>query len=194
MCPKCRKPTLTPLSVARSVPEQPHQIGPSRCTDCHGVWLPHEAIVLTLTPSETDGGDAPAESGRKDAVAGTCPAGHGFLTRARAESSRTFFLDRCAACRGIWFDAGEWAAVSAGEWLRHLDDLWDPVYRKKLRDQTEHEHRLITLRSALGDDAFEKVMRAADVLRDHPASSVALAYLLDEVRQHHAQHEQAAVA
>jgi Zn-finger nucleic acid-binding protein len=115
-----------------------------------------------------------------DARAGFCPNGHGFLRRARVEVAHPFHLDRCEACAGVWFDAGEWAIVAASEWLKHLDDLWDPVYRKRMREERAQERHLETLRHALGDQVFEQVVAVAESLRAHPMKSIALAYILEE--------------
>jgi Zn-finger nucleic acid-binding protein len=186
-CPKCKTPTLRHISLTRPVGSDPSLVAPSRCATCQGVWLPHEAIVLELKPSDMAEGDAGAAPKGADTRPGLCPGGHGLLNRARTEGTPSFHLDRCETCRGIWFDAGEWAAVSASQWLHHLDDLWDPVHRKQLREQTERHHRLETLRTALGEEVFQKVVAAADALRDHPQRSVALAFLLDEARHHRLQ-------
>jgi Zn-finger nucleic acid-binding protein len=183
-CPKCRKDTLTPISFKRAVPDDPRILGPSRCTQCHGVWLPHEAVVLELKPSDAVEPEMSTQPTGLDAQVGFCPLGHGLMTRAMGEGTLTFHLDRCEICRGVWFDSGEWAVVAAGEWLRHLDDLWDPVHRKRMREQSEHAHRLAALHAALGDATYSKVVELAELLRDHPEKSVALAYLLDEARHH----------
>jgi Zn-finger nucleic acid-binding protein len=183
-CPKCKSATLHHLSMLKRPAGDPEAVVPSRCGTCQGVWLPHEAIVLELKPSDSAEGDAPSPGSPTNLRPGMCPMGHGLLSRARTEGSPSFHLDRCEACRGIWFDAGEWAAIAATEWLHHLDDLWDPVHRKQMREQTEREHRLATLKTALGEEAYQKVLAAADALRDHPQSSIALAFLLDEARHH----------
>lgn len=187
LCPKCRMPALYPLSQDRAAPTPAGPVPPSTCDKCHGVWLPAEAIrrggsVPGLTLAE----DTPTpQAAEADQRAGLCPGGHGLMRRARVEvGPRSLHLDRCSACNGTWFDAGEWATIAASQWLRHLDDLWDPVYRKKLRDATAREHHLEALRQALGEAAFEKVVSVAEALRDHPMKSVALAYLLEETHTH----------
>ena len=181
-CPKCKTPTLTPISASRPLPSE-ETLSPSRCSSCQGVWMPHEAISLGAGAVEVP--DEPAAPLREsEHRVGLCPAGHGILIRARVEATQGFYLDRCGTCRGIWFDAGEWAAVAATQWVRHLDDLWDPVHQKQMRAQTEREHRLATLRQALGEAVYEQVLATAGALKGHPASSTALAFLFDEARPH----------
>jgi Zn-finger nucleic acid-binding protein len=139
---------------------------------------------MELKPSEVTDGDLNPAGESLDAVAGMCPAGHGLMTRARGEGVLRFSLDRCAVCRGVWFDAGEWAVVAGGQWLRHLDELWDPVHRRKMREHAEYEHRVAALRADIGEDVFAKLSDVASALRDHPAASEAVAFLLDELRHH----------
>ena len=117
-CPKCKTPTLAPLAEDRA--ELRDVVPPSRCTHCQGVWLPHEAIEQHLVPASVDTERAALVA---DGLAGFCPRCKGLLVRARVEGRQPFHLDRCPACAGVWFDAGEWAAVASSEWLTHLDDL-----------------------------------------------------------------------
>ena len=159
---------------------------PLRCRQCHGVWLPHESIREGLVPASAHVDDKPSEIAEDaDARVGFCPAGHGFLRRARVDvAPHPFHLDRCSACAGVWFDAGEWASVAASEWLRHLDDLWDPNYQKRVREEATRKHAVEALKEALGDIAFEQVVETAAILRNHPMKSFALAYPLEETRVH----------
>lgn len=180
-------PSLHPLSLDRAAsPLESATVPPSSCEQCRGVWLPHEAIRVGLAPAAAQVEDTPTpQAAAADDRAGLCAAGHGIMRRAKVEiGAHSLHLDRCATCAGIWFDAGEWAAIASSQWLRHLDDLWDPVFRKQLRDATAREHHLATLREALGEATFAQVVGTAEALRDHPMKSVALAYLLDETHTH----------
>jgi Zn-finger nucleic acid-binding protein len=144
------------------------------------VWLPHEAIAEHLVPpSVDDAAEVPSES---DARPGLCPRCRGLLVRARVEQDHPFHLDRCPICRGIWFDSGEWAAVASTEWLNHLDDLWDPVWRKRVRDQRAENRHLETIERALGPEVFAKVTAAIRALEKHPMRSLGLSYIVDELR------------
>ena len=176
-CPKCKTPTLAPIDASRAA--DPEIVPPSRCTHCRGVWMPHEAIAHHLVPAAVDTDQAPPVS---DAMAGFCPRCRGLLVRARVERDHPFHLDKCGACGGIWFDAGEWAAMASSDWLDHLDDLWDPVWKKRVRDQRAQERHMEELELALGTDTLERLRGAIEALRNHPMRSLGLSYLIEELR------------
>jgi Zn-finger nucleic acid-binding protein len=136
-------------------------------------------LAEKLVPGSIDAVAAPSTDA--DQLPGFCPRCRGILERARVVDEHPFHLDRCPACRGIWFDSGEWAAVASTEWLHHLDDLWDPVWRKKVRDERADNRHLETIEHALGAETFAKLKAAVDVLRNHPMRSLGLSYLVEEL-------------
>ncbi|HTO96865.1 MAG TPA: zf-TFIIB domain-containing protein, partial [Myxococcales bacterium] len=168
-CPKCKTHTLAPLAQGRGVP--PDMVPPSRCTHCRGVWLPHEAIEKHLVPASIDSEKAAPAA---DGLAGFCPRCQGLLVRARFEAGQVFHLDRCPACAGVWFDAGEWAAVASSEWLAHLDDLWDPAWRRRVREQRAQERHLEEVEKALGAETLNCLRAAVDALQHHPRRALGL--------------------
>ena len=179
LCPKCKSPTLAPFGAVRTSVAAA-DVPPSRCTQCKGVWLPHEAVEAHLAPpaQEAEAVAAP----HADGLPGFCPRCRNLLARARVEADHPFHLDRCPLCRGVWFDAGEWAAVASTEWLSHLDDLWDPIWRKRVREHRAVNRHLETLEHALGPDVHRKVMAAVEALREHPNRSLGLSFLIEELR------------
>ena len=176
-CPKCKTPTLAALAQDRAAPQD--VVPPSRCTHCLGVWLPHEAIESHLVPAAVDSRQAAPAA---DGLAGFCPRCQGLLVRARFDAGQVFHLDRCPACAGVWFDAGEWAAVASSEWLSHLDDLWDPIWRRRVRKQHAQERHLQEIERALGPETLERVRAVIDALRDHPRRALGLSFLIEELR------------
>ena len=176
-CPKCKTPTLAPLAPDHG--GDPEIVPPSRCTHCQGVWLPHDAIAHPIVPASVDTERAAPVA---DGLAGFCPRCKGLLVRARVEGSHSFHLDRCPACAGVWFDAGEWAAVASSEWLTHLDDLWDPVWRRRVRERRAQERHLEEIERALGPETLERLQAAVSALRNHPMRSLGLSYLIEELR------------
>ena len=176
-CPKCKTQTLAPLAPGRAGDKE--VVPPSRCTHCQGVWLPHEAIDQHLVPASVDTERAAPAA---DGVAGFCPRCKGLLVRARFEGSQPFHLDRCPACAGIWFDAGEWATVASSEWLTHLDDLWDPLWRRRVREKTARARHLEEIERALGPEVLERLRAAITALKHHPMRALGLSYLIGELR------------
>lgn len=177
-CPKCKTATLAPLDVGR--PADPEIVPPSRCVHCRGVWLPHEAIEHNVVPAAVDDAEASAEA---DEMAGICPRDRCVLVRALVESDpHPFHLDKCGVCGGVWFDAGEWAAIASSEWLDHLDDLWDPVWRKRVRELRAEQRHLEELERALGTATLKKVQAAIAALRKHPMRSLGLSFIIEELR------------
>src|SRR6202045_4856195 len=100
-CPKCKAPALAPLAEDRA--DMPGVVPPPRCTHCHGVWLPHEAIEQPLVPASVDTERAAPVA---DGLAGFCPRCNGLLVRARVEERQPFRLDRCPAWARAWFGGG----------------------------------------------------------------------------------------
>ncbi len=178
-CPKCKTQTLAPLAQDRGGAAG-DVVPPSRCTHCLGVWLPHEAIGQhPMVPASIDSEKAAPVA---DGLAGFCPRCQGLLVRARFEAGQIFHLDRCPACAGVWFDAGEWAAVASSEWLAHLDDLWDPVWRRRVREQRAQARHLEEIERALGAETLRCLRVAIDALRDHPKRALGLSFLIEKLR------------
>jgi Zn-finger nucleic acid-binding protein len=176
-CPKCKTQTLAPLGEDRVT--DPDTVPPSRCTRCRGVWLPHGAVDQQVVPPSLDTEPAATSA---DELPGFCPGCRGLLVRARVEAAHPFHLDRCPACAGVWFDAGEWAAVASTEWLTHLDDLWDPAWQRRARERQAQKRHLQEIERALGAETLELVRAAIAALRDHPRRSLGLSYLIAELR------------
>ena len=108
---------------------------------------------------------------------GLCPHGHGILIRARVEAGRQFHLERCGICRGVWLDKGEWQHLAANHFLEHLDDLWDPTWRKRQRDEHSRHEMDAALEQRLGQALFMQLVQIMGQLRRHPARAQVLAWI-----------------
>jgi len=180
-CPKCTTVTLAPLSgFDAGDPALAEVVPPSRCVRCRGVWLPHEAVAQHLVPAAVD---VERLSQGADDMPGYCPRCRGILVRARVDREHhPFHLDRCGSCGGVWFDAGEWAAIASTEWLDHLDDLWDPIWRKRVREKRAEQRHLEELEKALGKETLQRLQEAIAALRKHPMRSLGLSFIIEELR------------
>lgn len=103
LCPRDRSSTELAASEGHAA---------YRCTQCGGLWLPGLDVHALLRARQVE----PAAFRQRlvDGLIGdaalACPGGHAMTLT----EYRTFEIDWCPTCEGLWFDAGE---------LRRLLDL-----------------------------------------------------------------------
>jgi Zn-finger nucleic acid-binding protein len=168
-CPKCQAEKLNKSSFS----------APYLCPACGGMWRPGGAgSELPEAPiTSADGGGI---SGEMDQKTGLCPAGHGIMIRARVELDETFYLERCTACGGIWFDKGEWLRIAEHNLADQLPALWSKAWQRRQREESARESYLDLNRKLLGDRLFDAVMALASQLKTHPERDRAVALLEQE--------------
>jgi len=178
-CPKCASQLLVPVEGVRAS----SGASASQCPNCSGFWVPPEVVPLPASLSVLSKRDLrPAQPPSETQRTGQCPEGHGLLRRARVTFHDPYFLERCARCGGVWFDAGEWSRAVADELLGNLSEVWSPAWRKHLSDQQSHDSLELDLRAKLGSDLFGALRTLADRLETHPQRGVALAYLSERLK------------
>ena len=178
-CPKCASQLLIPVEGVRA------SSGASalQCPSCSGFWVPPEVVALPVSVAVLGKRDVrPTAPHLENQRTGQCPEGHGLLRRARVTFHDPYFLERCARCGGVWFDAGEWSRAVADELLVNLSEVWSPAWRKQLSDQQSHESLEVDLRAKLGSELFSALSGLADKLEVHPQRGVALAYLSERLK------------
>ena len=146
------------------------------CSKCGGLWiLDHDSSGLTTPEGLFEEIQVASDS---DSRAGTCPQGHGFLTRAQTHLDGGFYLERCSVCSGVWFDSGEWQRVSAAGLAGGLFEIWtEPWQRAQMEKQAVGAYSK-KLQNELGPDVVAKLESLADDLRSHPSRSLALGYFM----------------
>jgi len=178
-CPKCASQLLVPVEGVRA------STGASalQCPSCSGFWVPPEVVSLPASVEALSKRERhPAQPTNEDKRTGQCPDGHGLLRRARVTWHEPYFLERCARCGGVWFDAGEWSRTVADGLLSNLSEIWSPAWRKRLSDIQSHESLEVDLRSKLGSELFGLLHTVAERLESHAHRGVALAYLSERLR------------
>src|SRR5450432_301916 len=178
-CPKC----LTQLLVAVDGTRASTGRAALRCPSCSGFWVPPEVVAVAasvelLGKLDTPPSQAPGQEKRT----GQCPDGHGLLRRARVTFHAPYFLERCARCGGVWFDAGEWSRAAADGLLTNLSEVWSPAWRKQLSDEQSHASLEVDLRAKLGGELFDLLHAVANRLEAHEHRGVALAYLVERLK------------
>jgi Zn-finger nucleic acid-binding protein len=178
-CPKCASQLLIPVEGVRA------SSGASalQCPSCSGFWVPPEVVLLPASLAILSERDVrPLQTQLENQRTGQCPEGHGLLRRARVTWHEPYFLERCARCGGVWFDAGEWSRAVTDELLSNLSEVWSPAWRKQLSDQKSHDSLEVDLRAKLGSDLFAALRTLAERLESHPQRGVALAYLSERLK------------
>jgi Zn-finger nucleic acid-binding protein len=178
-CPKCTTQLLVAVEGTRS------KVGASalQCPSCSGFWVPPEVVALPGIVEVLKQRDAhPVQAPSEDKRTGQCPDGHGLLRRARVTWHNPYFLERCARCGGVWFDAGEWSRAAADELFSNLSEVWSPAWRKRLSDEQSHASLEVDLRAKLGGELFDLLHAVANRLESHEHRGVALAYLVERLK------------
>lgn len=185
-CPKCKTAELRSPIEADGNACATEEVTILRCERCRGTWLSQDMIACVAQsddrPTLNDAQELLNAEGA-DKRTGLCPMGHGILIRARVQLDAPFFLERCAKCGGIWFDAGEWRRLASSHLLRHLQEFWTPTWRRERRENALRDAYLADLRADLGTVLFDKLMGLTEALRDHPHRERALIYLRRELSE-----------
>lgn len=196
-CPKCREETLErqqPM-VYRPGKGEPPPVVPARCTRCHGFWLTRDQVTEVEARAgrlELEPADASPPDHEVDLRGGLCPDCRRILVRAPIEEHREdhgrggeaedFYLDRCAHCGGIWFDAGEWRELAGDPVAEDLSRLWDPDWRRDRLAERNRRAYVARLEERLGLDLFAAAEGLIEHLRSEPDKRAAtLAYLHSEL-------------
>jgi Zn-finger nucleic acid-binding protein len=178
-CPKCQTEALKKSSFN----------APHICPGCGGMWrqggdhceLPETTIEAlgneTLGNETLDGDDS---TGDMDKKTGLCPAGHGIMIRAQVALDQPFYLEKCTACGGIWFDKGEWLRIAEHNLADSLPAIWSKAWQRRQREEKDRQSYLELNKKLLGEKLFDAVMALASQMKAHPERDRAMALLQQE--------------
>jgi len=170
-CPKCENSDLGKKSFSQ----------PYDCSECGGIWVRKEDLPRMNDAVFDSSEDILCEITVHDSKTGICPEGHGIMIRARIEDEVPFYLERCTACGGIWFDKGEWQRIAGNHFLKHLPDFWSHSWQQRQRKEKDRRHYLQKNEELLGNELFASLTTLAETLKLHPEKSRALAFLQQEI-------------
>jgi Zn-finger nucleic acid-binding protein len=173
-CPKCPTQALKKSSFN----------APHLCPACGGMWRQTgdsgELPAATIEALDTEALEGDGTAGEMDKKTGLCPAGHGIMIRARVALDQPFYLEKCTACGGIWFDKGEWVRIAEHNLADSLPGIWSKAWQRRQREKRDRGNYLGLNKKLLGEDLFDAVMALASKLRDHPERDRAMALLQQE--------------
>ena len=99
-----------------------------------------------------------SETSENDSKTGICPEGHGIMIRTKIETDDPFYLEKCSACGGIWFDSGEWDKLAKYNLTESINEFWCKSWQRQQRQDKERHNYLELNHKILGDEAFGKLM------------------------------------
>lgn len=181
-CPACTKsPLSTTQTQGNPVTED--------CPSCHGRWLAFDAhrVWLEALPPDrlenythaTSQPVQPHAHANKPAKARTCPRCGKLMTRFRVGPDHQFTIERCPACAGVWFDAGEWEAVLSIVPLPRVQHIFNDSFQHKLELELRRRVQNERCRTILGDHDYQRAIAFKEWLAAHPKRDVLLALLDD---------------
>lgn len=161
---------------AQLLPAQLEQGLPGlRCPACAGELLALEdwRRWRDTAPAVTAPLDAAV---RTDGGARRCVQCDRLMQRLRVGSQPDFRVDRCAGCRLVWFDAGEWAALLSAGLATRLEDVLSDAGQRQLQADESRQRREQVLRAKHGDACIDELARVRQWLagQPHPDELIAL--------------------
>jgi Zn-finger nucleic acid-binding protein len=162
----------------------------SACPSCGGAWIQPDHYV-TWQSQQVDADAAPAVSVLPltlntdfqppplDNRAALCPACRSYLVRGRVNlAGRSFFVERCPNCKGIWCDAGEWDVLKQLHLHTHIEYLFSPDWQAQVRELEHLERERLATIEKLGPEIARRVFELAELLEEHPNGDFGVAYLM----------------
>lgn len=180
-CPKCK---AIELQRGGSFPSKGNRT--RSCPSCGGIWIPGSdlsAIADMLSHESDEAEDSPESAGNDDpdSRTGLCPESHGIMIRARVPLDPPFFLERCSACGGIWFDRGELNRILESDLILNLSVIWTLSWQRQQHQKEGLEQYRRIQKERLGEDLYEQILRLARQLKDHPHQNRAIGLLHHEL-------------
>ena len=169
-CPKCKTVELN----------QSNHHSPYYCSECGGLWL-QSSEKSALSDISIEVSDTSSNTNDYDKKTGVCPSGHGVMIRAKVDIDEPFYLEKCTACGGIWFDKGEWRRIAENNLAENLDVIWLKSWQRKQSQEKNRQSFLETNKKILGEDIFNHIIDLSEKLNQHPEKDRAVSLLWHEI-------------
>ncbi|MBI4425161.1 MAG: zf-TFIIB domain-containing protein [Elusimicrobia bacterium] len=123
-CPKCRAGKLQGITLKT---KQGAALGLDQCSICGGVWFDRGELEGYLSGA-VEVLDSPSLHPKLavelDHCEASCPRCAKPLAKSKAPQSPRIQGDACAACGGLWLDAGETGGIALAEKVNAAFDSW----------------------------------------------------------------------
>ena len=152
-----------------------------RCPNGDGVFLPSD-LYFAWRDRHEPATEADPEVPPSDEVgdvkrAKLCPQDGRIMRRYRVSAEGGFWLDRCGACGGVWFDGDEWDASVAAGLLDRLPTLFSAAWQRQIEQSASERYWDDRLRTRIGADDLDRVDAFREWAWAHPERSLIMARL-----------------
>lgn len=174
-CPSCN----APLSDVRLESDLPAK----RCTSCGGVWVTASEYLGWLNAKRPNFPDRPATESGPEVDADSlraCPNCQRLMMRYRVVPGAKFYLDRCTACHGVWFDKDEWATLVARNFHDNIHEFFTQPWQAKVRAEETRAMLEKLYQNRIGAEDYAKAQEVRAWLAKHPQRLMILAFLQAE--------------
>ncbi len=155
-----------------------------RCSKCEGYWIkgfqywkwlkahgdtiPEKSVEFTV--------DLPASDSKQAKVCIEC--GH-LMLRNKVGHGIPFYLDRCSACGGVWFDKNEWDVLKSRNLHDEIHLIFTSAWQADNREKEQQLNYEKTLSEILGEKDYEDLRKIKVLIRNHPRKDLMLGYILN---------------
>ncbi len=140
-----------------------------RCARCGGTLLELEDYRRWRAADNTVQGSSVSHTVTAvDSSARHCPNCTRLMHRYRVGARPDFRLDRCAPCQAVWFDAGEWPALTGTGLATRLEEILSDGWQRQVQAEALREGRDAALRQRHGDACIDELERVRQWLQAQP--------------------------
>ena len=176
-CPTCKTNTLSNFELDENLKGY-------KCNDCEGLWvkgfqywkwikshgetIPENSVEITV--------DLPMSDSKQAKVCLEC--GH-MMIRNKVGHGIPFYLDRCSACGGIWFDKNEWKVLKSCNLHDEIHLIFTSAWQADNREKEQQINYEKTLNEILGEKGYDDLRKIKSLINTHPRRDLLIGYILN---------------
>ena len=176
-CPVCDTHSLSNLELEEMLQGY-------KCSKCEGCWikgfqywkwlkahgdtLPEKPAEFTL--------DLDVSDSKQVKICIEC--GH-LMIRNKVGHGIPFYLDRCSACGGIWFDKNEWEVLKSRNLHDEIHLIFTSAWQSDNREKEQQVNYEKALAEILGEKDHDDLRKFKSWISKHPRRDLIIAYILN---------------